>query len=187
MTSQVTYSRRYWGTSSLAEEIWEGFPEVSLMGLGRVEKVGMGRRKALQRLGELLETSGKGGSTWKGSRCNVSVCLSGVWIPDQWPLRRANQGHQDLVEGELACFRGEARERGARPGTAGARPRGVAGCPPGRRVPRGARCHPQKSLVRGQSWDLGRRPSGRGQRFPGAPLSRAELWHLKFKAAKKIK
>lgn len=36
------------------------------MGLGRVEKVGMGtlgRRKALQRLGELLETSGKGGST----------------------------------------------------------------------------------------------------------------------------
>uniref|UniRef100_A0A8C6B1F5 Small integral membrane protein 23 n=2 Tax=Monodontidae TaxID=9747 RepID=A0A8C6B1F5_MONMO len=27
----------------------------------------------------------------------------------------------------------------------------------------------------GQSWDLGRRPSGRGQRFPGVPLSRAEL------------
>ena len=170
MTSQVTYSRRYWGNlrrlprgviDELGLEGWGGVGCVGNVGIGA-----SGKKKSMckgswnfwnqhQGLGCLHE---------KSSRCSFGICLSGVWIPGQWPVRRADQGHQDLVEGELARFLGEARERGARAGAAGVGPGGVAGCPPRRGALRGTLLNPQKPLVRGQSWDWGRKPSGREAR-----------------------
>lgn len=43
---------------------------------------------------------------------------------------------------------------------------------------------PSEITCEGKGWDLGRRPSGEGSEYS---RSSSKEWHLKFKAAKKIK